>query len=347
VTHINSQPADSQVVALIPDDPFLAEGADRIRQIRGCATVEIGRILTECRKRFPKRGGWLAWLKREFAWTDRTALNHMRKYELLQSEKFSDLELPDSSRYLLGAPSCPESARDEVIRRAEAGEKLKHDEVRAIIASHKPPTPAKAPAHKRTKRPPQITKSDERRATGNGGNPAAEEPFKSAVALLAALNRERSFTISRFGDKEYETAPAEILVSAISLADVEDARDFLVSIEEAIQDAERKAKKAKQIAKEAKHPEKARAKAREEAIRAAMEDDIAEAKREAKESGERWADIKDDRIEEWIQDNWGDEQEAEFDKEFCKNWQSDHGAPFGGAAAPKNKPPASTPAAAA
>jgi hypothetical protein len=180
-------------------------------------------------------------------------------------------------------------------------------------------------------------------ASASARKAAAEEPqlsaFKSAVALLAALNRERSFKMCH-GFKEYETEPAEIFVSAMSLPDLENASDFLIGIQDAIEDAERKAKKAKQIASEAKHPEKAHAKAREETIRAAMEDDLEEAKREAKESGERWADIKDDWVEEWKQDCWGDEQEAEFNEEFCKNWQSDHGTPFPGAAAVNPPSPA-------
>jgi hypothetical protein len=47
----------------------------------------------------------------------------------------SDLEVPISSLYLLAAPSTPESACEEVITRAESGERLKHAEVQAIIAT--------------------------------------------------------------------------------------------------------------------------------------------------------------------------------------------------------------------
>ncbi len=47
-----------------------------------------------------------------------------------------------------------------------------------------------------------------------------------------------------------------------------------------------------------------------------MEYDLEDAKAEAKENGERWGDIKDEWIEQWIADNWGDEQEAEFEKDF-------------------------------
>ena len=45
-----------------------------------------------------------------------------------------------------------------------------------------------------------------------------------------------------------------------------------------------------------------------------------------------------DWITEWKQDHWSDEQEAEFNKEFCEKWQSDHGTPFPGAAPTTEQP---------
>jgi hypothetical protein len=38
--------------------------------------------------------------------------------------------------YLLAAPSTPDTAREEVVDRVTAGERLHGDEVRAIIAAH-------------------------------------------------------------------------------------------------------------------------------------------------------------------------------------------------------------------
>jgi hypothetical protein len=152
--------------------------------------------------------------------------------------------------------------------------------------------------------------------------------FKSAVALLASLNRERAFEM-RHGFKEYEE-PAEKFVAAISSVDLADACDFLCGVQEAAENAERNAKKAKQIAKEAKNPEKARTKAREEAIALSMQNEMEEAKSDAREVGERWADIKDDWVSDWKENNWGDEEEADFNKGFCEEWQSNHDAPFPG-----------------
>jgi hypothetical protein len=135
-------PQDGHRELAVPStDVFLAHAADRIRTLgrRVIADViEIGRLLAACKERCG-HGGWLPWLDHEFGWTDRTALNFMRVYELsLKSETVSDLDLPMRSLYALAAPSTPEVAREEVITRAEADERLKHEEVRPIIAAHSP-----------------------------------------------------------------------------------------------------------------------------------------------------------------------------------------------------------------
>ena len=117
------------------DNRILAKHAAAIRRLgkRVVADViEIGRLLTEC-KRTCRHGNWLPWLDREFGWTDDTALNFMRVYELSKSRNFRDLSLPLSGLYLLAAPSTPQEARDEIIERAQAGEKIPVVEAKRII----------------------------------------------------------------------------------------------------------------------------------------------------------------------------------------------------------------------
>jgi Protein of unknown function (DUF3102) len=117
------------------DNRILAKHAAAIRRLgkRVVADViEIGRLLTEC-KRICGHGNWLPWLDREFGWTDDTALNFMRVYELSKSRNFRDLSLPLSGLYLLAAPSTPQEARDEIIERAQAGEKIPVAEAKRII----------------------------------------------------------------------------------------------------------------------------------------------------------------------------------------------------------------------
>jgi hypothetical protein len=124
------------------DDLFLAEKATAIRALTakvGRDLVEIGKHLTEAKAR-TGHGRWLLWLKNEFGWTEQSALNFIRVYELSHSKSKTilDLNLPLRTICLLAAPSTPETAQTEVIERAKSGEHLKHDDVKAIVNKTKP-----------------------------------------------------------------------------------------------------------------------------------------------------------------------------------------------------------------
>jgi hypothetical protein len=101
-------------VAAKKRESVLAENAEAIRKLRKRAigdVIEIGRRLTEM-KEICGHGNWMPWLRREFGWTDRQALNYIRVYELsLKSENVSDLRIPVSGLYLLTAPSTPPQGR--------------------------------------------------------------------------------------------------------------------------------------------------------------------------------------------------------------------------------------------
>jgi hypothetical protein len=130
----------------------LAEHATAIRQLgkRVVADViEIGCRLADCRDNHLEHGQWLPWLKKEFGWTDRTARNFINVYEQSKLEKFSDLNLPVSSLYLLCAPSTPEEHRKIILERAGAGEEIKRAEIKRGNEAAKAAKPAK-----RKKRPP-------------------------------------------------------------------------------------------------------------------------------------------------------------------------------------------------
>jgi ParB-like chromosome segregation protein Spo0J len=126
--------------------PVLAEHADAIRSTgkRMIAdAIEIGRRLSVC-KEMLSHGGWLPWLEREFQWSERTARNFMQLHELsLKSANIADLDLPTSAVYLLAAPSTPESARTDVLTRAEAGERFSVGDVRRLINQGRPDRPAR------------------------------------------------------------------------------------------------------------------------------------------------------------------------------------------------------------
>ena len=96
--------------------------------------TEIGYRLTLCRE-LCGHGGWLPWLDREFGWKEQTARNFMQVYELsLKSPNFGDLNIPVSGLYLLAAPNTPDEVIDQVVERAEQGEKLSLAKVKEMIA---------------------------------------------------------------------------------------------------------------------------------------------------------------------------------------------------------------------
>jgi hypothetical protein len=128
---------ETTMVALT--DPFLADRANQIRALgkRVVADIiEIGRLLAEC-KEHCGHGNWLPWLDAEFGWNERTAQRYINDYDLAgKYDNLSDLGIGVSIVHLLAAPSTPEAAREEVIERAEAGERLRHQDIREIIKAH-------------------------------------------------------------------------------------------------------------------------------------------------------------------------------------------------------------------
>jgi hypothetical protein len=123
------------------DNPALAEHAAAIRRLGKLVVedvIEIGRRLTEA-KDICGHGNWLPWLEREFDWSASTAENYINLFKL--SAKFptvGNLNLDLRSLYMLAAQSTPPEARDEIIKRAEAGEQVTVAEVKTAIAKRKP-----------------------------------------------------------------------------------------------------------------------------------------------------------------------------------------------------------------
>jgi hypothetical protein len=73
--------------------------------------VEIGRRLTEC-KFYLKHGHWLPWLEREFGWTEQTALNFMRVYQMAKSKTVLDLNLNMADQFNLATAEGMKGMRD-------------------------------------------------------------------------------------------------------------------------------------------------------------------------------------------------------------------------------------------
>ncbi len=146
--------------------------------------MQVGEKLLEVQAKLGN-GQFDAWLQAEFDWSRRTAYNFIGVYKQFRGRaNFAQMDVATSALYLLAAPSTPASAVDEVLDRAEAGERISHTTAKAIVADHK--------AAAQAAQPQQAT------LTGAEAEPevAPEEPNDPAsrapeVAPPTALSRLR------------------------------------------------------------------------------------------------------------------------------------------------------------
>lgn len=123
--------------------------------------VEIGRDLIAVKKALG-HGHFLKWIDAEFGMSERTARNFMGVAEKFKSATVTDFS--PSVLYALAAPSTPDEVREEVTRRAGAGEKVTADEVKRLKAEtiNSAPTPALAekPKNARTVMADRVGEDD-------------------------------------------------------------------------------------------------------------------------------------------------------------------------------------------
>jgi hypothetical protein len=157
--------AEEQAVA-----PVLHEHAEAIRAAgkRVIADlIEIGGRLIEC-KRLVGHGNWLPWLEREFKMSADTAERFMSLHRLQgQIPHGAESQLPVGGLYLLAKPSTPETVRDDVFRRAGAGEALSVAEIRQAIDQAR----GKSPVHK----PDRLRELCERMSAARPDDPLVQE----------------------------------------------------------------------------------------------------------------------------------------------------------------------------
>ena len=101
------------------------------------AIIEAGKHLVAVKELLPY-GSWGDWLATEFAMSDRTARKMMEAATKFgaRSEIISDLT--PTVLYMLTGDSVPEEAREEVVRRSQAGEKVTVAAAKAVIEEHRP-----------------------------------------------------------------------------------------------------------------------------------------------------------------------------------------------------------------
>ena len=100
---------------------------ERRRTLRSLAwqtasgVVDIGQALTELAERLG-HGQFLLWVRDEFAWGHDSATRFMNVYERFKNRNLRNLDL--SALYLIAEQRTPDAVRDELIQRAESGEKI-------------------------------------------------------------------------------------------------------------------------------------------------------------------------------------------------------------------------------
>jgi hypothetical protein len=98
--------------------------------------IDLGGKLLDVKNRLD-HGQFGEWLRAEFGWSEDTALRFMQTYKAFY-QKPHIAEFAPSALYALSAPSTPEEARQEALKRAESGEKITHRAAKEIVAKHKP-----------------------------------------------------------------------------------------------------------------------------------------------------------------------------------------------------------------
>ncbi len=102
--------------------------------------IEIGQKLIGVKEKLG-HGRFLDWIKAEFEWSYPTAARFIQVANSFSQDYQIDKFAP-SALYLLAAPSTPETAREEALALAKAGEHITYTTAKAIKQKYSPP-PAK------------------------------------------------------------------------------------------------------------------------------------------------------------------------------------------------------------
>ncbi len=116
--------------------------------------LDIGKTLTQV-KRMLDHGQFGVWLASEFQWSVHTARRFMRVYEVFgepefltgidpepKTSKLRDLHdglsrMSPSAIYALAAQSVPQEVREEFVAKAEGGERVRYQDVKARLDEHR------------------------------------------------------------------------------------------------------------------------------------------------------------------------------------------------------------------
>jgi phage N-6-adenine-methyltransferase len=192
--------------------------------------VEIGIKLIEIKERLG-HGHFLKWLEAEFQWTDRTAQNFMNVARRFKSETFSDLTFAPSVLYLLAAPSTPETAREEALDRAQAGEAITHSAARAIVESHKPPEPSTpgADPEQAEDEAPKVTVYMAGPTQPTGRVASVKARIAEAIRELPVARRREAETILSRYARNHPDDELEVVLGLVASGEFETAQAAIVA----------------------------------------------------------------------------------------------------------------------
>lgn len=111
--------------------------------------VAIGRELLAV-KDCLEHGQFGGWLAHYFSWSQQTASRMMQAASTFKSLNLSNLTIDQSALYLLSSDKCPDEIREEVIERAEKGERITHASVKQALSNLMGDDDEPAPARRRS-----------------------------------------------------------------------------------------------------------------------------------------------------------------------------------------------------
>ena len=175
------------------DIPFIKQTTREVHLLLERSTgdiIAIGQKLIDMKARLG-HGHWRAWLQTH--WPLDVSLANRWMNVARKCGQFPHLEIPRSTLYLLAADSTPDTLREELVRRVEAGEPPPTlAELKAGIATNRPEPSGRTQFAARNTpvqsvRDRILARLDEVTRLLNGKNPAALGALESAKQLVAAL----------------------------------------------------------------------------------------------------------------------------------------------------------------
>jgi hypothetical protein len=213
---LNDRCQSDSVIPLAIDfsaiEATLNEHATEIRKRAnrvGRDIYEIGRRLTEAKKLLG-HGNWYAWIEREFNWSEQTALNLMRCFEMFhrvaKSKTVLDLNINVSAMYLLARPSTPVEAQKQIIEQAATADTpvttadvkkaIKRTETKQPQPSEPQPQPEEAKLTP-TPAPPEPEAADDEATARRIAARCATGTIATALKALVCFATEKGRTEGR------------------------------------------------------------------------------------------------------------------------------------------------------